>query len=103
MRDGRWRLLTCRPAWEGNTTSDQFLVFSWEDGLARRLLICVNYGPIEGQCYVGLPKGEWRGKWLLRDLFSDVRYERDGDDLAGRGLYLDMPAWGAQAFEATTG
>ena len=104
VRGGRWRLLTCRPAWDGNTTWDRFLVFTWDDGLGRRLLVCVNYGPLQGQCYVGLPKGEWRGgKWLLRDLFGDARYERDGDELARRGLYLDMPAWGAQVFEATAG
>ena len=102
VRDGRWRLLTCRPAWDGNTTWDRFLVFTWEDGLGRRLLICVNYGPLNGQCYVGLPKGEWRGgKWLLCDLLGDSRYDRDGDELARRGMYLDMPAWGAQVFEAT--
>ena len=103
VRDGRWRLLTCRPAWDGNSTWDRFLVFTWDDGLGRRLVICVNYGPSQGQCYVGLPKGEWRGgKWLLRDLFGDSRYDRDGDELARRGMYLDMPAWGAQVFEATT-
>ena len=26
-------------------------------------------------------------------------YERDGDELARDGLYLDMPAWGYHAFE----
>jgi hypothetical protein len=26
-------------------------------------------------------------------------YDRDGTDLAARGLYLDMPPWGAHAFE----
>jgi len=43
---------------------------------------------------------EWRGRsWQLRDLLSDERYIRQGDDLAARGLYLDMPAWGGQVFE----
>jgi hypothetical protein len=27
------------------------------------------------------------------------RYERDGNDLAARGLYLDMPEWGYHVFE----
>ena len=104
VREGRWRLLTCRPSWEGSTAHEAFIVFTWEDGLARRLLVCVNYAPTRGQCFVGLPKSEWGGgTWLLRDLFGDARYERDGDDLASRGLFLDMPAWGAQAFEATAG
>jgi hypothetical protein len=27
-----------------------------------------------------------------------TRYERDGGDLARRGLYLDLPAWGHHVF-----
>jgi hypothetical protein len=27
-----------------------------------------------------------------------VAYNRSGDDLAARGLYLDMPAWGHHVF-----
>ena len=30
-----------------------------------------------------------------------TRYEREGDELARRGLYLDMPAWGHHVFEVT--
>jgi hypothetical protein len=35
----------------------------------------------------------------LRDLTGPARYERDADDLATRGLYLDLPAWGHHVFE----
>jgi hypothetical protein len=28
-----------------------------------------------------------------------ARYERAGDDLAGRGLYLDVPPWAHHVFE----
>jgi hypothetical protein len=28
-------------------------------------------------------------------------YERDGNDLDRRGLYLDLPAWGYHVFEVT--
>jgi hypothetical protein len=30
---------------------------------------------------------------------SPARYDRDGSDLASRGLYLDMPPWGYHVFE----
>jgi hypothetical protein len=97
--EGQWRLWTCRPAWEGNGTWDQFIVFSGEQG-NRRLLGAVNYGPAQGQCYVtlGLP-GLAGSKFTLLDLLGDARYEREGDGLAGNGLYLDMPAWGFHLFE----
>ena len=30
VRDGQWQLLPCEPAWEGNWTSDCFVVFAWQ-------------------------------------------------------------------------
>ena len=38
-------------------------------------------------------------RWRLRDRLGPALYERDGADLAARGLYLDLPAWGYHAFE----
>jgi hypothetical protein len=58
----------------------------------------VNYGPSQGQCYVTLDCPELTGRRVtLVDLLGNARYERD--NLATVGLYLDMPAWGAQVFE----
>jgi hypothetical protein len=46
--DGVWRLLRCRPAWEGNDSVDHFIVGSWELGAAR-LHVAVNYAPTRSQ------------------------------------------------------
>jgi hypothetical protein len=99
VRDGAWRLLECAPAWDGNWTSDCFLAFSWEGPAGGRLLAVVNYAPNQSQCYVRLPFADLGGaRWRLRDEMSDVAYERDGDELASRGLYLDVPAWQFHVF-----
>lgn len=96
--EGDWRLWSCRPAWEGNGTWDQFIVFSWQQG-QRRLLGAVNYGPSQGQCYVSLNLPGLAGhKFVLADLLGEARYEREGDGLVGNGLYLDMPPWGCHLF-----
>ena len=34
----------------------------------------------------------------LIDLLGPARYHRSGDELAGRGLYLDLPPWGFHLF-----
>lgn len=100
VRQGRWGLHTCRPAWQGNTTVDRFVAFGWEPGPEPRLLAVLNFGPTRSQCYVELALSELRGKRvLLRDLLSAAQYERSGDELASRGLYLDMAAWGYHLFE----
>jgi hypothetical protein len=100
LRSGKWRLCPCWPAWSGNPTWDRFLAFAWDGERGPRLLVTVNYGPTQGQCYVERPLGESRGqKVVLRDLLSPIGYERDSNELATRGLYLDMPAWGYHVFE----
>jgi len=100
VRDGPWRLLDCSPAWEGNGTSDCFLAFAWEGPGEERLLITVNYAANQGQCYVPLPFPDLADRKVqFQDLMGRACYERDGDDLLSRGLYLDVPAWGYHVFK----
>jgi alpha amylase-like protein len=100
VRDGQWRLLECGPAWEGNTTWESFIAWGWQGGDGRRLLITVNYSGQQGQCYIPLPFDELRGHPVrLQDRMSPAIYDRDGDELLTRGLYLDVPAWGYHVFE----
>ena len=99
VHDGEWKLWTCRPAWDGNRTCDDMIVFTWTQG-ERRLLVAVNYAPRQGQCYVTLDLPGLAGRtFTLISQLSDARYERDGDGLRTNGLYLDMPPWGHEVFE----
>ena len=97
VRQGQWRLLESRPAWEENWTAACFVCFSWQGPADERLLVLVNYAQNQSQCYVKPEFENLNGKqWQLRDLLSDEVYERDGDELADRGLFLDMKPWQAQ-------
>jgi glycosidase len=99
FRDGIWQLLECRPAWEGNPSSDDFVAFSWTGPGERRRLVAVNYAPRRSQCYVGMPWSDLAGRaWRLADRMGEDVYDRPGDDLAARGLYLDLPEWGYHVF-----
>ena len=99
LRDGQWQVLDCAPAWEGNWTWDCFVVFAWQGRGDERLLVTVNYAPNQSQCYVKPPFAALAGRaWRLKDLMSGAMFERDGDDLQGRGLYLDEPPWMARVF-----
>ena len=97
--EGRWTSWSCREAWAGNPSHDQFIVTTWERG-TERLLVVVNYGASRAQCRVTIGWPELRGRqWALEDLMSPARYERAGDALAGEGLYLDLPEWGCHVFD----
>jgi glycosidase len=99
VRDGAWRLLECAPAWEGNWTSDCFIAWCWETADGQRRLVAVNYAGNSSQCYVR-PFSDLAGCTVrLKDTMGSASYERNGNELAARGLYLDLPQWGYHIFE----
>jgi hypothetical protein len=99
VRDGRWRLLECAPAWDGNVTWDKVIASAWEGPDHERLIVAVNYASTQAQCYVRLPFADLAGDaWTLEDRIGDAVYDRDGQDLQSRGLYLDVPPWRTHAF-----
>lgn len=98
LRQGEWQLLEALPAWENNPTWSEFVVYSWSHADELHL-VTVNYAPHPGQCYVHLPFPWLKGRdWRLEDGLSPAVYVRSGNDLTGRGLYLELPAWGVHAF-----
>jgi hypothetical protein len=100
VREGGWQLLECLPAWDGNWTADAYVAFLWQGRGGERLVIAVNYAGHQSQCYVRLPLPDMHGRQLrFADLMGPSRYDRDGDDLAARGLYLDLQPWGFHVFE----
>ncbi|MET0987088.1 MAG: alpha-amylase family glycosyl hydrolase [Steroidobacteraceae bacterium] len=100
VHDGRWSLLECIPAWHDNATADNFIAFNWERNSHERLCVVVNYSPQQSQCFVRLSSPELAGRTVrFQDLLSSASYDRSGDDLLSRGLFIDIPAWGCHVFE----
>ena len=99
VREGQWQLLECAPGWDGNWTNDCFLVFAWKGANGEPLVVAVNYAPSQSQCHVRLPFADLAGKqWQFQDQLNAANYQWNGDDLLGRGLYLDMAPWQASVF-----
>jgi glycosidase len=102
FREGKWKLLQCCQAWEGNYSCDSFLAFEWEGPNDEKALVAVNYSPHSSQCFVRLPIQGIGGKVIrFHDLMNPNQYERDGEELLSRGIFLDMPGWGYHLFEMT--
>jgi glycosidase len=99
VREGEWQLLDSTQAWDGNWTSDCFIAFAWRSK-DQRLLVVVNYAVNQSQCFVRLPFEELRGANVrLRDLMDTPCYDRQGDVLLDRGLFVDLPPWGYNVFD----
>jgi hypothetical protein len=64
------------------------------------MLVAVNFAPRPGQCYLKLPFPEIKDRSVrLKDLLGPASYDRDGTELAGRGLYLDLQPWTYHVFD----
>jgi len=102
LRNGAWQALVPRPAWPANESWANFVAAAWDDHDASRLIVVVNFAAAQSQCRLRLPFGGLAGRrWLLSCLLRDETYERDGDELIGCGLYLDLAAWQVNAFLIT--
>ena len=100
VREGRWQLLECVPAWDGNWTWDSFVACAWHGPAAERLLAVVNFADHQSQCYVRLPFTDLADRSVqFSDLMSPAIYDRAGTDVVSRGLYLDLPSWSYHVFE----
>ncbi len=96
FHEGEWTLIEPDQAWSGNPSHTGFIAYSWRLGEERRL-IAVNLSPFQGQCFVPLDLPS-RDAWLFCDHLSEARYEREGADIASRGLYLDIAGYGCCLF-----
>jgi glycosidase len=102
FRNGKWQLVECAPAWEGNNSSDAFIAYAWTDSTGARILVAANYSDHFSQSYLRLPFSDIGNRqWQLHDLLGNAKYIRNGSELQTRGLFLDVAPWQYHAFEMT--
>jgi hypothetical protein len=100
LRRGQWRLCDAT-GWPDNATCRNLVVWCWRSG-SERCVVAVNLSESQSQGLVLLPWNDLRGEtWRMTDLFTSSDYDRDGDELAMRGLYLDLPPWGYHLLRLT--
>lgn len=99
--EGDWRLRECTPAWDRNDTHRNLVAYTWRRDDTRRLIV-VNYSAVPSQSRIMLPDFDLAGRtWRLYDVVHLYDYERDGDEIAADGLYVDLPPWQTHIFAFT--
>ncbi len=101
LRRGRFAMLTPRAAGPESTSFDSFVAYRW-DSRTSAAVVVVNFGPARGQCKLTLDLAGIAGRNVLFvDRIGGEAYRRSGDDLLDdrRGLFVDLPAYGAHLFE----
>jgi hypothetical protein len=93
LRNGRWRLCE-RTGWPDNASCQNLVAWCWRSAEERRLIV-VNLSESRAQGLVLLSWDDLKGgAWRMTDLLTEAMYERSGDELCTRGLYVDLAPWG---------
>lgn len=97
FRDGEWDLCECN-GWPDNLTHQNLVAWCWRAPDDRRLVV-VNLSDRPSQARVAVPWDDLGGEpWRLDDTLSGQRYDRDGSELAGQGLFVDLAPWQCHFF-----
>jgi Alpha amylase, catalytic domain len=101
LREGDWRLCDAT-GWPDNASHRRLVAWCWSTPAARNLVV-VNLSDAPAQAMVHLPWDDLGGRsWALTDRLDGRRFDRDGDALAGEGLYVGLDGW-ASHFLAVAG
>jgi len=92
IREGEWRLCE-RSGWPDNQSCMNLVAWCWRRE-EERCVVVVNLSDARSQARVRMPWEDIAGRsWRLTDAFSGAVYERDGDEMCGVGLYVDLDGW----------
>ena len=98
FRDGQWTLCD-RSGWPDNASFQNLVAWAWLRG-DDRYLIVVNLSDTTVQGRVHIPWEDVGGEaWRLKDSISGTTYERDGTEMHGAGLYVELGPWNYSFFQ----
>ncbi len=86
-------------AWPGNESHGGVIARLWVGAEDVIRLVVSNLAGAPAQAYIPLALPTLAGRTVVvEDLAGDASFERDGDTLLSRGLYLDLPPYGGHVF-----
>jgi hypothetical protein len=96
FHDGHWRLCE-RSGWPDNASFQNLVAWSWQNN-DDRCVIAANLSDSPLQALIHIPWAAGQA-WDLIDVLSNATYRRDGNDMASRGLYVELTPWNFHFFQ----
>ena len=98
--DGDWQLLPLCRAADGNETFNDLLAWLWRYFREWKLVV-VNYSDHPAQGWLGLPALPAPARQVrFQDELNDALYVRDAEELAAKGLFVDLGPYRAHMLGA---
>ncbi len=97
FKKGDWELLTSEPAWEGNFSYHNLLIWRLIY-LDRKRLVIINYSDVVSQCRVKLQLNGYPEKFKLKDILNNKKYYRKTDNVTNDGLFIELGPYKSHIF-----
>ena len=92
FRDGQWSLCE-RTGWPDNQSFQNLVAWNWVKN-EERYMVVVNLSDSAVQARVRVPWYDLAGESLqMVDVLSEAVYDRQADEIAGPGLYIELGPW----------
>lgn len=97
FHDGQWSLCE-RSGWPDNHSFQNLVAWRWLEN-EDRYLIAVNLSETPVQARIQIPCTELAATtWRVKDVLAGVSFERDGNEMASLGLFVELSPWGYHLF-----
>ncbi len=97
FKNGKWELLPVEPAWEGNFSYHNILIWLLTYS-ERKRLVAVNYSDVVSQCRVKLHLNDYPEKFKLKDILNKTEYFRKTKNILTEGLFIELGPYKSHIF-----
>jgi hypothetical protein len=97
FKKGKWEMLISDPAWEGNFSYHNLLIWRLTY-LDRKRLVVINYSDVVSQCRVKLDLEGYPEKFKLKDILNNKKYYRKTNNVINDGLFIELGPYKSHIF-----
>ena len=97
FKKGKWELIETLPSWDGNTTYQNILAWSWNLNNETRI-VTVNYSDKISTCRIKVDLTGYPSEFKLVDQLNNKSYIRSAEELHHLGLYIELKPYKSHIF-----
>jgi hypothetical protein len=90
VHNGQWEMIQVETAWDGNQSYHNIMAWRWGLG-SEQVIVAVNYASSRSQAWLKVGKpSPGASRIVLQDVLAGTTYVREPQELASKGLYVDL-------------
>lgn len=97
FKKGTWAFLEALPAWDGDFTYENILIWMWQKESEKRLIV-INYTDSTSRTRIKFNVNEYSDKIEFHDLLHNKKYLRSKEEIITIGLFIELKSYESHIF-----